>query len=188
MAIPQLREEEHYTYADYLGWDENIRAELLDGGVVMMAPPLRVHQGIITQFVYQIESYLKEKKCKVYPAPFAVRLFPEKDDSDTTVFEPDIVVICDSEKLDDKGCNGAPDLVIEVISPSTAKYDRIYKFRKYQKAGVKEYWIVDPETKTVQVCILENGRYVVSMYDETEKTPVSVLEGCEIDLSGVFIE
>jgi len=188
MALPQLKEEEQYTYADYFGWDEDVRAELHDGELVMMAPPLRVHQGIITQLVYQIESYLKGKKCKVYPAPFAVRLFPEKDDSDTTVFEPDIVVICDADKLDDKGCNGAPDLVIEIISPSTARYDRIYKFRKYQQAGVKEYWIVDPETKSVQVCILENGRYIMSVYEDTEKAPVGVLEGCKIDLSGVFAE
>jgi len=188
MALSQSKKEEYYTYADYLGWDENFRAELHDGELVMMSPPLRVHQGIVTQLVYQLESYLKGKKCKVYPAPFAVRLFPEKDDSDTMVFEPDIVVVCDSEKLDAKGCNGPPDLVIEIISPSTAKYDRIYKFRKYQKAGVREYWIVDPETKSAQVCILENGRYVVSAYDETEKVPVFVLDGCEIDLPEVFAE
>jgi len=188
MALPQFKEEEHYSYSDYLGWDENVRAELYDGEIVMMAPPATRHQRASGELFFQIRTYLEGKTCKIFAAPFAVRLFPEKDDSDTTVFEPDIVVVCDSEKLDDKGCNGAPDLVIEIISPSTAKYDRIYKFRKYQLAGVKEYWIVDPETKTVQVCLLENGRYVVSMFDETEKTPVSVLEGCEIDLSGVFAE
>ena len=188
MALPQLKEKAYYTYADYLGWEEDFRAELYDGELIMMAPPLRVHQGVSGELFFQIRSYLQGKKCKVYPAPFAVRLFPEKDDSDTTVFEPDIVVVCDSEKLDAKGCNGPPDLVIEIVSPSSVKYDRVYKFRKYQKAGVKEYWIVDPETKTVQVCILENDRYVVAAYDETEKVPVFVLEGCEIDLSGVFAE
>jgi Uma2 family endonuclease len=101
---------------------------------------------------------------------------------------PDITVVCDSEKLDEKGCNGAPDLVIEIISPSTAKYDRIVKFRKYQNAGVREYWIVDPEIKSVHVCILENGRYVMFVYDETEKIPVSVLKGCEIELQKIFSE
>jgi Uma2 family endonuclease len=126
----------------------------------------------------------------LYPAPFAVRLFPKKDYSDDTVFEPDIVVVCDPSKLDDKSCNGAPDLVIEVISPSTAKYDRVLKFRKYQNAGVKEYWIVDPELKSVQVCILENNHYVMFVYDEDEdkKVPVSVLKGCEVDLQAVFAE
>ena len=188
MAIPKEVEPEYYTYTDFLEWDEDFRAELLDGEIVMMAPPLRVHQEVVTQLVLQIGNYLKGKKCKVYPAPFAVRLFPHKDKSDDTVLEPDIVVVCDSEKLDDKGCNGPPDLVIEVISPSTAKYDRLWKFRKYQKAGVREYWIVDPEIKGVQVCILEKGRYVMSAYDETDKAPVSVLEGCEIDLTGVFAE
>ena len=186
MAIPL--EAEYYTYADFLEWDEDVRSELLDGEIVMMATPSRAHQGVVTQLVFQIESYLKGKKCKLYPAPFAVRLFPQKDYSDNTVFEPDIVVVCDPAKLDDKGCNGAPDLVIEVISPSTAKYDRIIKFRKYQIAGVKEYWIVDPDLKTVQVCILEHDRYVVFMYDEDEKIPVDVLKGCDIDLQTVFTE
>jgi len=187
MALPQLKEEARYTYADLLEWDEDVRAELHDGEAIMMSPPLTKHQSVSGELFFQIRTYLEGKTCKVFAAPFGVRLFPKKDKSDDTVFEPDIVVICDSEKLDERGSNGPPDLVIEIISPSTAKYDRIYKLRKYQKAGVREYWIVDPETKTVQVCILENGRYVVSVYDETDKAPVAVLEGCEIDLAGVFV-
>jgi Uma2 family endonuclease len=186
MALP--KEVEYYTYADFLEWDESVRAEIVDGELVMMAPPSRVHQGIITQLLFQIERFLKGKPCKVYPAPFAVRLFPAKDHRDDTVLEPDIVVVCDSAKLDDKGCNGAPDFVAEIISPSTAKYDRIVKFRKYQIAGVREYWIVDPDTKTVQACVLENGRYVMSMYDENERAPITVLPGCEIDLAEVFMD
>ena len=185
MALPVV--VEHYTYADFLEWDENVRAELLDGEVVMMAPPLRRHQGNLTKLLYQIEDFLQGKPCKVYAAPFAVRLFPKKNKSDTTVFMPDLVVVCDEKKLDDQGCNGAPDLVIEIISPSTASYDRVYKFRKYQNAGVKEYWIVDPELKNVQVCILENSRYIITMYDETETAPVSVLKGCRINLPAVFL-
>jgi len=181
-------EPKYYTYTDYLEWDEDVRAELLDGEIVMMAPPLRSHQGASGELFFQIRAYLTGKKCKVYAAPFAVRLFPQKNKRDDTVFEPDIVVVCDPEKLDDRGCNGPPDMVVEVISPSSAKYDRLWKFRKYQKAGVREYWIVDPEIKTVQVCVLENGRYITSVYDETDKAPVTVLEGCEIDLSGVFAE
>jgi Uma2 family endonuclease len=180
------KEVEYYTYADYLEWDEDVRAELVDGDIVMMAPPVRVHQEVSMNLAVTIKNYLKGKPCKVYAAPFAVRLFPKKDRSDDTVFEPDIVVVCDSSKLDDRGCNGAPDFIIEIISPSTAKYDRLMKFRKYQLAGVREYWIVDPETQSVQVCILENGRYVVTMYDDTETVPVTVLPGCEIDLRSVF--
>jgi len=188
MELVKETEPKYYTYNDFLEWDEDVRAELLDGEIVMMAPPFRAHQGVVTELLFQIKSYLKGKKCKVYPAPFAVRLFPQKNKRDDTVFEPDIVVVCDQEKLDDKGCNGPPDMVIEVISPSSAKYDRVLKFRKYQKAGVREYWIVDPEIKTVQVNILENGHYVTSVFDETDKAPVTVLEGCEIDLAGVFAE
>ena len=188
MALPQLIEDECYTYADFLEWDEDFRAELLDGEIVMMAPPLRVHQEILTELLLQIGNYLKGKKCKVFAAPFGVRLFPKKDKSDDTVFQPDIVVVCDPEKLDEAGCNGAPDLVIEIISPSTAKYDRIFKLRKYQQAGVREYWIVDPETKSVQVFILENSRYMAYAYDDTEKAPVSVLKDCIIDLQAVFGE
>ena len=188
MALPQLKDEETYTYADILEWGENVRAELHDGEAVMMAPPLKIHQEIFVQLVLQIGNFLKGKKCKLYPAPFGVRLFPKNDRSDDTFFEPDIVVVCDSEKLDDRGCNGAPDLIIEILSPSTARYDRLYKFRKYQKAHVREYWIVDPETKTVQVCILDNDRYVVSVYDETDKAPVAVLEDCEVDLKAVFVD
>jgi len=188
MALVKEVEPKYYTYTDYLEWDEDVRAELFDGEIVMMATPLRVHQGVSGELFFQIKAYLAGKKCKVYSAPFSVRLFPQKNNRDDTVFEPDIVVVCDQEKLDDKGCNGPPDMVVEVVSPSTAKYDRVLKFRKYQKAGVREYWIVDPEIKTVQVNILDNGRYVSSVYDETDKAPVSVLEGCEIDLAVVFSE
>ena len=188
MALPQLKEEVLYTYADLLEWDEDVRAELHDGEAIMMSPPVTIHQRVSGELFFKIRTYLEGKPCRIFAAPFGVRLFPKKDRSDDVVFEPDIVVVCDMDKIDDKGCNGAPDLVIEILSPSTARYDRVYKFRKYQKAGVREYWIVDPETKTVQVCILDNGRYVVSVYDETDKALVSVLEGCEIDMGVVFAE
>jgi Uma2 family endonuclease len=105
-----------------------------------------------------------------------------------TVFEPDITVVCDRSKLDDKGCNGVPDLIIEVLSPSSARHDRMVKFSEYQKAGVREYWIVYPETKTVQVCILHGSFYAVTMYADTGAAPVGVLPGCEINLSDVFEE
>jgi Uma2 family endonuclease len=186
MALPLA--VENYTYADFLEWDDDFHAELLDGEIVMMATPSTAHQWVSGELAFQIRSYLEGKTCRVFATPFAVRLFPQKDQGDDTVLVPDIAGVCDSEKLDDKGCNGAPDLVIEIISPSSAKYDRIVKFRKYQSAGVREYWIVDPEIKSVHVCILENGRYVMFVYDETEKIPVSVLKDCEIDLQKIFAD
>jgi Uma2 family endonuclease len=204
MAIPKEKEEEYYTYADFLEWDEDFRAELFDGEIVMMAPPFTKHQLISGELFFQIRKYLEGKPCKILTAPYAVRLFPKKNKSDDTVFQPDIVVVCDPinnpvlkgrriktsprMKLDNKGCNGPPDLVIEIVSPSTAKYDRVYKLRKYQKAGVREYWIVDPEIKSVQVFVLENGRYVASVYEEPEKVRVSILKDCELDLKAVFAE
>ena len=188
MALIQEKEDEYYTYADYLEWDEDPLTELYDGKVVMMSPPLSRHQKVSMELSYQIRSFLEGKPCKVFAAPFGVRLFPKKDKRDDTIFLPDITVVCDEKKLDKNGCNGAPDLIIEIISPSSAKYDRIYKLRKYQQAGVKEYWIVDPEIKSVIVLILENGQYITAAYDETEKIPVTVLKGCEINLQAIFAE
>jgi Uma2 family endonuclease len=190
--MSQAYENTAYTYADFLEWNEDERCELLDGEIVMMAPPARVHQDISRNLFLQISDYLKGKPCKAYYAPFSVRLNPAADLSDDTVFEPDIVVVCDPSKLDKRGCNGAPDLIIEIISPSTARYDRLVKFHRYQKAGVREYWIVDPETKSVQVCLLDPdknpGSYLVYMYSDTDTVSVQVLAGCKIDLNGVFGE
>jgi Uma2 family endonuclease len=144
-----------------------------------LTPPLRT---------LKIRNFLEGKPCKVYPAPFRVRLFPKKDRSDNTVVEPDIVMVCNPEKLNDRGCNGSSDLVIEILSPSTIRHDRLVKFRKYQLAGVREYWIVDPDSKTVEIFILENGRYITVRYEDCETAPVTVLPGCQIDLKAVFAE
>jgi Uma2 family endonuclease len=195
--MPLLKENPYYTYADFLEWDEDFRAEIIDGEIVMMSPPFRLHQGVSGNLFLKLRNFLEGKPCKVYAAPFGVRLFPKTDNSDDTVVEPDIVVICDPKKLDERGCNGAPDLVVEILSPSTARYDRIVKFRKYQKAGVREYWIVDPDEKTLQVCLLasqpgpkgfEKDGYLVTMYAETDTAPVSVLPGCTIPLPDLFAE
>jgi Uma2 family endonuclease len=192
MSLAQ--EKIYYTYADFLEWDESVRYEVMDGEALMLAAPDRVHQNISMALSNQLYDFLKGKTCKVYAAPFAVRLNPAADLSDDTVFEPDIVVVCDPSKLDKRGCNGPPDLVIEILSPSTARYDRIVKLRRYQQAGVREYWIVDPETNSVQVFLFEPklpgkaGGYTGATYDETDTAPVTVLPGCEIDLKAVFTE
>jgi Uma2 family endonuclease len=187
-SMPLAEESQYYTYADFLEWDESTRAEIMDGEIVMMSPPLRIHQKISGKLFLMIGNFLEGKPCEVYAAPFAVRLNPEEDNSDDTVLEPDIIVVCDPAKLDDRGCNGAPDLVIEILSPSTSRCDRMVKYRKYQSAGVKEYWIVDPDTKTLQVCILEKGGYLVSMYDDTDTVPVAALPGLKISMAAVFAE
>ncbi|GHV91414.1 hypothetical protein AGMMS50268_19170 [Spirochaetia bacterium] len=186
--MSQAYEKSYYTYADFLEWDESERCELVDGEIVMLGAPTSDHQHLVMELAYQIRRFLEGKSCQVFPAPFDVRLHPAEDDSDDTVFEPDIVVICDPSKIEKRGCKGAPDLIIEIMSPSSARYDRVVKFRRYQQAGVREYWIADPETKSVQACILENGHYTVTMYDDTNTAPVSVLPGCTIDLTTVFAE
>ena len=189
MPLPQ---ESRYTLADALAWEEPDRIELIDGYPVMMAPPTRAHQEAVTALVGQLYDYLKGKKCKVYAAPFAVRLFEEAgdrpEDVDTLV-EPDISVVCDPSKLDDIGCKGAPDLVIEILSPSTTRHDRFTKFNLYQRAGVREYWIVDLAEKSVQVFVLEDGRYTAKDFGAAGDTVwVNVLDDCTIDLSQVFPE
>jgi Uma2 family endonuclease len=184
--MPLAKEDSYYTYADYLTWEGSERYELIDGEAYMMASPSRIHQEISMALSTRINNYLEGKTCKVYAVPFAVRLNPVEDQSDDTVLEPDIVVVCDPSKLDDRGCNGAPDMVIEILSPSTARYDRLVKFNKYRQAGVREYWIVDPEEKIVMVYVLKDGEYTAHNYDDTGMAPVAVLPGCEIDLKAIF--
>jgi Uma2 family endonuclease len=182
-----LQSDKRYTYADYLTWDENIRCELIDGIPYMMSPaPSRIHQHIVGALFNQLYNFLKDKPCKAYVAPFDVRLSADKRDD--TVLQPDILVVCDSEKLDDQGCTGAPDLVVEVLSSSSDKHDRVIKFRKYLEAGVREYWIVNPDSKTVNVYILENEKYTAYAYSESDSVPSHVLQGCTILLGEVFKE
>ncbi|MDE6589595.1 MAG: Uma2 family endonuclease [Oscillospiraceae bacterium] len=191
MALPA--EKARYTFADCLTWEENERIEIIDGEAVMMAPPSRVHQEISGALFAQLYNFLEGKKCRVYAAPFAVRLF-ERDgetpeDVDTMV-EPDLSVVCDGNKLDNHGCKGAPDLVIEILSPSTRRHDRLVKLGLYQRAGVREYWIVNPEEKTVQV-FTQDGSGSLRITEEYERdsvAKVNVLNGCFIELGKVFNE
>lgn len=184
-------EKEHYTYADYLEWDTNERYELINGEAVMMAGASEEHQGISMELSRQLANFLVGKPCNVYAAPFDVRLF-EKDDEKPwnvdTIVQPDILVICDHKKIDKHGIKGAPDFVIEILSPSTSSYDCLVKLNLYMQAGVREYWIVDPGEKTVQVFLLDDESvYRVSgSYGQNDSVKVSVLNGCVINLSTVF--
>jgi len=176
-----------YTYEDYAGWNDDVRYELIDGKAYMMSAPSVTHQSISMELSRQIASFLVGKQCSVFAAPFDVCLFG-KGDEDDTVVQPDIVVICDREKLDTKRCNGAPDMIIEITSPSTSRHDRITKLNKYMQAGVREYWVVDTDDKGVAVHILENGKYVISAYEGTETISVNILDECTIILPDVFAQ
>lgn len=191
MALPA--EKERYTFADVLMWPDDERAELINGEVFLMAPaPSRAHQGISMELSRQFANYLEGKKCKAYHAPFDVRLFEREGDNPEnvdTVVEPDITIVCDPSKLDDRGCKGAPDMVVEILSPSTQRHDRLVKLGLYQRAGVREYWIVSPDEQTVQVFLLKEGSLQLhEVYDRQGVAKVNVLDGCFIELSKVFSE
>lgn len=192
MQSPKEKSDKIYTYADYLTWDEKDRIEIIDGKLIMQGTPSRKHQKVSGEIFFQLRQYLEGKQCEVYAAPFTVRLFEKDKDSQEnvkTVVEPNIVVVCDKNKLDEKGCKCAPDFIIEILSPFTARYDLIWKLNKYQEAGVKEYWIVSPGEQTVQTLQLKGGVFqVVDVYTPPAIVPVSVLNSCYIDLSKVFTE
>ncbi|MBO5522308.1 MAG: Uma2 family endonuclease [Roseburia sp.] len=144
-----LQKSEIYTIDDIYALPEGKRAELIDGHIYDMAPPNRIHQKLVSQFTKILGHHIEKRNgsCEVYPAPFAV--FLNKDDK--TYVEPDISVICDKSKLDDRGCNGAPDFIIEIVSPSSRKMDYSTKNTLYSDSGVREYWIVDPEKERTTV-------------------------------------
>ncbi|MBR1497357.1 MAG: Uma2 family endonuclease [Oscillospiraceae bacterium] len=185
-----LASELSYSFADTLNWENEEQIELIDGEISLMATPLRVHQEILSALFLQIANYLSGKQCRVYPAPFAVRPFEKEGDAPEdvdTMLEPDITVVCDPAKLDKYGCKGAPDMVIEILSPSTRRKDLRIKYQIYQRAGVQEYWIVDPDIKIVQVFQLENGVYnAPDLYTAVSTVPVGLWDDFSIDLNPVF--
>ena len=179
-----LRKEKHYTYADYLQWPDETRYELIDGEAFLMSPaPLVEHQEVAGEVYYQLRNQLDGQPCRPYIAPVDVRL-PRKDEADAaidTVVQPDILVVCDPHKIDRRGVRGAPDWVLEVLSPSTAAHDQIAKRRTYERAGVREYWLVHPGDRTLTVYLLDNGQYGrPEIYELKDATPIGVLPGVSI--------
>ncbi len=185
--------KETYTYSDYLRYTEDDRFELIAGEVYDMSPaPSRRHQQISVELSRQIANHLAGRQCSVYVAPFDVRLAEayEADDETSTVVQPDIAVICDHKKLDDKGCKGAPDFIAEIISPYTASKDNITKAALYEKHGVKEYWIVHPIDNILIIRRLgEHGKYSPADFYEGKGTlALAVLPDLEIDLDALFAD
>jgi len=194
MSLPNFKEEDHFTYADYLTWDDNQRWELIDGEAFCMSPgPNRLHQKCLGDLFVQFHAHLDGKSCEVYLAPFDVRLPEYSDTSDEetiTVVQPDLMVVCDHDKLDDRGIKGAPDLVVEIISPSTAKRDITTKYELYRRHGVKEYWLMYPNDRTLLVYRLSaDGRYATpEVFGEGDVVPVPLLGDLIIDMGKVFRE
>ncbi|MDL1964323.1 MAG: Uma2 family endonuclease [Deltaproteobacteria bacterium] len=191
MPLLQNEPDRIFTYKDYLTWNDNERWELIKGVAYNMAPAPSVnHQRVSMELGRQFANFLSDKPCEVFSAPLDVRLPEpnEKDEDTENVVQPDMVVVCDSSKLDKKGCKGAPDLIIEIVSPASASIDNIKKMNLYEKNGVKEYWIVHPIYKIVTIYkIMENGLYgKPETYSEEDKIEVELLKGLTIDLGLVF--
>jgi Uma2 family endonuclease len=188
----QLDVNKQYTYADYLTWFDEKRRELYNGFIKLMSPaPTKSHQKIIANIHLILGNYFKKKQCEVFFAPFDVRLYrngEKENDKINTVVQPDICVICDHDKLDEHGCIGAPDLIIEVVSKNNSKRDVKDKYKMYEEHGVREYWMVFPFEKTVLVYVLNTEKKYVQagIYAEDERIKVNIFEGLYVDLTEVF--
>jgi Uma2 family endonuclease len=184
------KEDLFYTYMDYKAWElaPGERYERIDGVAYAMAAPSAYHQAILMELSRQIANFLHGKPCKVYPAPYDVRLFYEKDESDDTVVQPDITLVCDAWKRGPEGCRGAPDLVVEIVSPSNTADEMTRKFELYRRAGVREYWVVYPKTKSLHVHLFENNAITTRVYGVKDTVRVNSRPGLEIALEPVFAE
>lgn len=173
-----LPKEELYTIDDIYALPQGERAELIDGKIYYMASPGTNHQRISMNLSYKIQNYMNESngRCEVFAAPFAVFL----NEDNINYVEPDISVVCDREKIDDRGCNGAPDWIIEIVSPGSKSMDYFIKLFKYRTAGVREYWVVDPDRKIVTVYNFEQDK--MEEYHFGEDVPVGIYEGFSVNV------
>lgn len=193
MSESAERKKQRFTYQEYLTWPQEERWELIDGVPYNMTPaPTRLHQLISRQLLTLFNNYLTGKSCEVYHAPFDVRLPQplESDEQTSSVVQPDILVVCDKAKLDDRGCKGSPDLVVEIVSPTTFQKDLKEKFNLYERAGVREYWIVYPDQKTISAFSLTTeGKFGrPEIYADTDLIAVGIFPDLTINLSQVFVE
>ena len=191
MQLAELDFSKDYTYADYLKWTFEERLELIKGKLFKMSPsPNRVHQKLSLEIARELSNYLRGNSCEVYTAPFDVRL-PRKSTNDKdiiTVVQPDVCVICDPSKLDDRGCIGAPDIVVEILSPGNNKKELQNKYEIYEESGVKEYWIISPQNETfLKYTLAEDGKFQTShLMTIGDKVTTPILPGFVLDLTELF--
>lgn len=190
--INQLDLNGTYSYADYLLWKFKERVELFKGKILKMSPaPARKHQVIARELYGHFFNFYKSNIiCNFFPAPFDVRI-PRKNTKDQEIFtvvQPDLCVICDPNKLDERGCIGAPDLIIEILSPGNSKKEMKLKFDLYEEAGVREYWIVDPNTESVLINVLENGKYITQKPMVDDEITSTIFPNLKIHTNDIFSE
>jgi len=180
----------NWTYSDYKAWDlkPGERYEIIHGDAYAMSAPDATHQTMLMELSRQFANFLVGKECKVYPAPYDVRLFYEEDESDDTVVQPDLSVVCEAKKRGKEGCRGAPEFVAEILSPSNSAIEMQRKFEVYRDAGVAEYWVLNSENKTLTVYLFEGEKAISRSYGEKETVPVAVLKGLSIELFSVFAQ
>ena len=192
MGLPVRKSEQHYTYRDYRQWPEDERWELIDGVAYSMASPSTAHQHISMELAWRLRTFLDGKPCRVLAAPLDI-FFPrirEQDEDDVdTVVQPDIIVVCDSGKQRERGIWGAPDLAVEILSPSTSRKDLNEKYRLYERSGVREYWVIDPVGRwTQQYVLAADGRYAPEVTLVNEGVIASaVLEGFAIEIAALWL-
>jgi len=179
-------------YSEYSNWEDGLRCEVLDGEIINMTPsPTPKHQDILGGIYSEFRGYLKGKACKVFISPIDVCLFSSNDTEESDIkdwLQPDLLIVCDSNKITEKRITGAPDFVIEVLSPSTTKADRVLKYNAYAKAGVKEYWIVDPYHEFIESFILHNKTFERSgQYFKNDLVPISLFSDFKLDLNQIFM-
>jgi len=187
------RDKDYHTYADYFTWSATYGAELIEGTAYVREPPAPSppHQRIVLELGHQLINALKDKTCRVYVAPFDVRLprSTEEDDQIDTVVQPDVFIVCDLRKVDTRGMRGAPDWIAEVLSPGTADHDRLVKLPAYERAGVREVWLIDHIDRTLALYRLEAGHYGrATLLELKGQTALTAVSGVTIDWGQVVWE
>lgn len=191
LLVEEPDSSHEYSYADYLKWKFEERVELIKGKIMKMTALNRKHQDVSGNLFFTVKQFLFDKSCKVYVAPFDVRL-PRKnkstDEEIITVVQPDVCIICDTTKLDDKGCVGTPDLVVEILSPGNSKKEIRLKYEVYEEAGVKEYWIINPVEENVAVLLLNvSGKFEgARLYATDDIIYSNAVAGLTVNLSDIF--
>ena len=185
-ALEAPEENGRYTYADYLTWEGPERYQVIYGEAFMMASPSITHQAILMELSIQFGNWLRGKPCRVFASPLDVRLFPEDDNSDDTVVQPDLLVVCDRTKFAKGSVNGSPDLAVEIVSPSTSKKEHFLKYGAYLDAGVREYWVIYPEQKIVQVHVNKSDHFECLDYKEDAIIKSAVLPGFSLELKTLW--